>query len=432
MRTMIILRGPKGSGRTEYIQRLGLTPWAVDQRLVANIIAEPVQDMQRDFIADPRHRGSVRARTLNILEEKLRRGALVFFIPSDTGTPLSAAQVSVSDRIILEVAERARRRRYNVLVLDFARGETVDSIERRRSAIVSMVYEPPSCAARDLSYFARPAARSEMTSAGCKILSQIPQTVDALMDEVPAPNFDISACRAVVAIGDIHGHSQALNALLDDRPRPDTAYILTGDYINKGPSSAEVLRRLNDHFADHEHTIMLAGNHERGLEEWSLGNAVHQDIFNATTLPDLTASCFTKAEAGDFVARLHDAAWITWRKTKILATHGGFDRPPVHMQLLSGDHLQFGVGNSSFDIDQAWEDHVLNGTLPDPQRLIQVHGHRNKSKKPIAAGVGSFNLEGIDNGPRLRALILSADSEQGYRAQSLETPLCDQIAEGCA
>ena len=142
MRTLIILRGPKGSGRAEYIQKMGLDPWSIDQRRIANTISEPIQTLHDDMADDPRSRGAVKSRTLNLLEEKFRRGAFVVFTPSDTGAPLSSSQVSVSDRILLEVCERARRRRYDILIIDFAKDANVDAISARRKARPSIIQSP--------------------------------------------------------------------------------------------------------------------------------------------------------------------------------------------------------------------------------------------------------------------------------------------------
>jgi hypothetical protein len=41
-----------------------------------------------------------------------------------------------------------------------------------------------------------------------------------------------------IAIGDIHGCSAALDALIDAiRPRPEDTIVTLGDYINRGPDS---------------------------------------------------------------------------------------------------------------------------------------------------------------------------------------------------
>ena len=70
-----------------------------------------------------------------------------------------------------------------------------------------------------------------------------------------------------IAIGDIHGCSAALEALLDAlRPRPEDIIVTLGDYINRGPDSRGVLDRLIR--LKHQcRLIPLLGNHEEMLFE---------------------------------------------------------------------------------------------------------------------------------------------------------------------
>jgi serine/threonine protein phosphatase 1 len=69
----------------------------------------------------------------------------------------------------------------------------------------------------------------------------------------------------ILAIGDIHGCHAALTALLAHvQPRPGDTVVFTGDYINRGPASRQVI----DKFLSLHHTctpVFLRGNHEEML-----------------------------------------------------------------------------------------------------------------------------------------------------------------------
>jgi serine/threonine protein phosphatase 1 len=70
-----------------------------------------------------------------------------------------------------------------------------------------------------------------------------------------------------IAIGDIHGCSMALDALLDaTRPRPGDTIVTLGDYINRGPNSRGVLDRLID-LGRRCRLVPLLGNHDQMLLE---------------------------------------------------------------------------------------------------------------------------------------------------------------------
>ncbi|MDX1932953.1 MAG: metallophosphoesterase family protein [Capsulimonadales bacterium] len=69
---------------------------------------------------------------------------------------------------------------------------------------------------------------------------------------------------SVWSIGDIHGQIHHLEALLEALPRqPGDVTLFIGDYIDRGPDSAGVVRRvLAEHDAAPDDTVLLWGNHE--------------------------------------------------------------------------------------------------------------------------------------------------------------------------
>jgi serine/threonine protein phosphatase 1 len=68
-----------------------------------------------------------------------------------------------------------------------------------------------------------------------------------------------------IAIGDIHGCSAALDALLEAiRPRLEDTIVTLGDYINRGPDSRGVLERLID-LTRRCRLVPLLGNHDQML-----------------------------------------------------------------------------------------------------------------------------------------------------------------------
>ncbi|MBC7808040.1 MAG: serine/threonine protein phosphatase [Akkermansiaceae bacterium] len=69
---------------------------------------------------------------------------------------------------------------------------------------------------------------------------------------------------SVWAIGDIHGEGFKLSTLLDFLPRGENDYtVFLGDYIDRGASSAEVVRRvLVEQDTAPVRTVLLWGNHE--------------------------------------------------------------------------------------------------------------------------------------------------------------------------
>src|SRR4051794_27405372 len=70
-----------------------------------------------------------------------------------------------------------------------------------------------------------------------------------------------------IAIGDIHGCSKALEAILDAiRPRPDDEIVTLGDYINRGPDTRGVIEWLID-LGRRCRLVPILGNHDQMLLE---------------------------------------------------------------------------------------------------------------------------------------------------------------------
>ncbi len=65
-----------------------------------------------------------------------------------------------------------------------------------------------------------------------------------------------------LAIGDVHGSSAALDALMAAvRPTPDDLLVFLGDYVDRGPDTKGVLDRLIALGESHR-CVFLRGNHE--------------------------------------------------------------------------------------------------------------------------------------------------------------------------
>lgn len=85
----------------------------------------------------------------------------------------------------------------------------------------------------------------------------------------------------LLAIGDIHGYRDKLDALLDRvRPTGFDKVVFIGDYIDRGPDSRGVIERLIDFRQQFPETIFLRGNHEQMLLDcYRHGNAVSCALF---------------------------------------------------------------------------------------------------------------------------------------------------------
>ncbi|RMF87375.1 MAG: serine/threonine protein phosphatase [Planctomycetota bacterium] len=67
----------------------------------------------------------------------------------------------------------------------------------------------------------------------------------------------------LIAVGDIHGYSEALRGLLEAiDPKPDDTIVTLGDYVDRGPDSAGVIDLLID-LAKTCRLVPILGNHDQ-------------------------------------------------------------------------------------------------------------------------------------------------------------------------
>lgn len=94
------------------------------------------------------------------------------------------------------------------------------------------------------------------------------------MTGMKLPNYAIPKGMRVYAIGDLHGHLLALDAMheaisadLLDNPPDEVQIVYMGDYIDRGPESRGVVERLIErkYRRDGIGKIFLTGNHELAM-----------------------------------------------------------------------------------------------------------------------------------------------------------------------
>jgi len=93
-----------------------------------------------------------------------------------------------------------------------------------------------------------------------------------MIDVSSYPSPESAGATAIYAVGDIHGRLDLLDAIevaisadiAATRPRrPVICYL--GDYVDRGPASAQVIDRLSTRFDDNVARVFLMGNHENRM-----------------------------------------------------------------------------------------------------------------------------------------------------------------------
>lgn len=243
--------------------------------------------------------------------------------------------------------------------------------------------------------------------------------------------------KRVYAIGDVHGEAELLarllhNIALDSEVRglSETKLVVLGDFIDRGPRAADILRNLSK--LDDRNLIVLKGNHEAVLVRAYDGDeAVLTEWLRfggASTLAGLGVPrpVLESQDTGAILADLHanlqpdivewlDALPLWWSLGDYFFVHAGV-RPGVKLLEQS-------------DEDLLW---IRNPFISGRHRheKVIVHGHTIEPGKPELGG----HRIGLDTGAhehgRLTALGLEADRQWLLQVDAppiLELPLSARI-----
>jgi predicted kinase len=398
MRTLIILRGPRKSGKTRFVNENKLMTWHLDQTSLERAFTAPGMTESGNIRLSSQGVHKAHSHFYSALYGKFENSEFIICEMTDKGLPCSSHKTNFTDKTITDICEIAKTFRYQIFVVDFTHASNTQPEDFPYST-------------QDTSGY--------YTHAPWKNQSQriSPEQMARKLPCLRNPVVDLSHLDALVAIGDIHANHAPLHKCLSfAKGRKNVGVIFTGDFINKGPNPVDTLRLLDRFASDEKDVFMLSGNHEIGLEDWAWRRHKLRHSFSKFSMPLLNSENYKRHEARSFLSRLQDHCRIHWRGYDILATHGGLSAPTEIPGLLPGLLKRMGVGPSGLDIDRLWEKNT------DNSKQIQIHGHRNQQNLKISQCRTSFNLEGIDSFSAIHGMVLKSDTV-GIEVKSFCLPI---------
>lgn len=383
MRTLLIMRGAPGAGKTTWIAQHGLADYTIspdDMRILCSSTA--MQPSGEFKIAQENHNEQFIWKLIfEVLEYRMSRGEL---------TVLDATASKTKD--IKQYKDLADKYRYKMFVIDFTDVPLEKCLEQNRKR--PEFKRVPDSAVENI--YARFATQS--VPAGVKVIK--PDEFNTILDEP----VDLSEYKRLVFIGDIHGCYDTLMQYPDfaeGKLKDDTAYIFLGDYIDRGSQNFEVLCFLNK-IKNLPNVCLLEGNHEKHLRAYGNGEESASNEFEHRTKPELVEKGFTQKEARIFCSKLRQLSHINWNELDILACHGGIPHMNINLMYIPTQKIINGVGgyNDYLTVANSWM-----GQTKENQYLI--HGHRNTENNEAHIADRVYNLEGkVEFGGKLRILEL--------------------------
>ena len=381
MRTLLLLRGAPGCGKSTFIKENGLEPYSLSADSIRLQIQSPIQLVDGSEGISQNNEKEVWNILYRMLEVRMQRGE---FVVIDATNSKSSEMNKYKD-----MCDTYRYRMFCIDMTDLP----IEECKRRNASRVPMKRVPEDVIDKMYSRF-----RTQKIPSGFKVLKK-----DQL-DQVYMRKFDMSEYEKVVVVGDIHGCNTALMEYFGNGFNDNYFYIFVGDIIDRGIENAETVKFFIE-AVKRKNVLLLEGNHCKWLRLYSHDIVGKSKEFEFVTRKQLDESDIDKKDIRQLCRKLGQAAWFTYGDKEFLVTHGGLATMPENLSFVATDQMIHGVGdyNDSGIIAETW----LRTTADN---MYQIHGHRNVKNVPMKVNDRVYNLEGkVEFGGFLRILELDKD-----------------------
>lgn len=422
MRTIFLLRGCQGSGKSSLISQ-----WDAENNTLSF-------DKFRELFYSVRSvadhgRTSTTGDTQTFEKEIVRACMSAAESRMYNGDTLFIDNMNLTNKDIAPWKALADKFFYTLYIVD-VQGDASDAELLRRNGHRGKKMLPPEA-------ILRTAQRSRNSLAYLKdnytVIS--PNEVSSLLS--PA-NFTVDASRfdKTIIIGDVHGHIETLVKLLEPYGGIDNEnnlYIFVGDLIDRGPDSVGVVELISPW--KRNNVIVCEGNHEQNMRHVLKHTSKTRFSQTRASREQFLSRGWTKEDIENkLLSPLVPAVVILNAPVtngEIVVSHAGFDTGAngelINSAITRGPITEFTYGTSSRDkvyrghssYESTIDSYLAWTTIP---RIMQVHGHRNVQQDGTYPwNVGHiFNLEaGVTAGGCMRALVLS---DQGMEKVEVRTP----------
>lgn len=379
MRTLVLLRGAPGCGKTTWIRDHGLSNYVVSSDEIRKLYASPQLHPDGSIGISQKEDNVVWKTLFEILEHRMQNGDF---------TIIDACNSKTSE--MTRYRDLAHNYRYRIYCVDMT-SIPIEEAKRRNKLRDELKWVPDD-------YIDRVYSRFETQQIPSGIVRVLP---DEFEDIVYMKPFDMSQYKQIVHIGDIHGCYDKLMEALPNGIEDDTGYIFIGDYCDRGPDSAKVIQYLLSIYKK-PNVCLLEGNHERHLWEWANDRVSRSKMFEYNTRPQLERAGIDKKDVRELYRRMRQCSWYTFHGAEYLCTHAGISDFKMigRLDLVSTREMIYGVGR--------YEDVEMCADSFESVGITQIFGHRNMNLKPTRMTEHSYCLEGgVERGGELRTVLLN-------------------------
>lgn len=420
MRTLYLLRGIPGSGKSFWVKKNGLEPYTLSADGIRLIYQAPAYTIDGNLTISQKNDADVWELLFNLLNKRMQRGE--FCIVDAT---------HYKKDLMSRYKKLAEKYRYRVFVVDFTTVPLETCLQRNRKRD-KYKFVPEDSIAKMYEVIKGESENNKQVVGGFKVIS--PEEAEKKLSENLM--YDFNKYRNIYIVGDIHGCYNPLRKFFDAHPyNEEDFYLFTGDYLDRGLQNKEVLTSLAE-MVSCPNVLFLEGNHERWLKMYCSKDDEEflptVDEFNIlkkycskSLIKDLRDRQYSaefkktmeqikdidKSNIREFCRKLAQMAFFEYRGKIYCVTHGGIPVPPSIFMATS--EMVKGVGKYE-EVEQVYDSWLKN----TPENYVLVHAHRNIKLLPTKINDRIYNLcDDVEWGGYLRVMAINENSIicEGYK-----------------
>lgn len=379
MRTLLLMRGAPGSGKSTYIEKNNLKKYALSADEIRLLIQTPIMQTNGNF-AISQNNDKVWSVLFDILEARMQRGEFTVIDATNSKT-----------KEMTRYRELAKAYRYRIYCVDFT-NLPIEICKERNKQRAEYKQVPDEVIDKMYARFNG---------------QKIPRDIEILkpdeLNKILIKPLDVSKYNKITYIGDIHGCYTALREAIPEI-KDDELYVFCGDYIDRGIENAEVLKFLCE-ICEKPNVCLLEGNHDRAIYDYAHDVKTGKKQFDDITYYELKKANVNKKDLRILYRKMRQCAYYKYNDKLFFASHAGISKMPENLLYLATEQMIKGIGTygEMRMVCDNWEK-----ANPD---VIQIFGHRNVEDTPIRVNSCCYNLEGsVEFGGYLRMIAVDKNS----------------------
>ena len=379
MRTLLLMRGAPGCGKSTFIEQNNLKKYTLCADEIRLLIQTPIMQIDGNFAISQNNDNKVWSTLFDILETRMQRGEFTVIDATNSKT-----------KEMTRYRDLAKAYRYRIYCVDFT-NLPIEVCKQRNKQRSEYKQVPDEVIDKMYSRFEG---------------QKIPRDIEILkpneLEKILIKPLDVSEYEKINYIGDIHGCYTALREAIPEI-KDDELYVFCGDYIDRGIENAEVLKFLCE-ICEKPNICLLEGNHDRAIYDYAHDIKTGKKQFDDITYYELKKANIDKKQLRILYRKIRQCAYYKYNDKILFATHAGISKMPENLLYLATEQMIKGIGTygEMKMVCENWE-----RTNPN---IIQIFGHRNVEDNPIKINSCCYNLEGnVEFGGYLRVITINKD-----------------------